>query len=163
MENGMIRTAGMAIRIFVLAAAGASTWASADRARADEMTIPVPNVVIYPGDIVREDMLTDEPFSAAQGAVGQIVESRNLLVGRVAKRTLLPGRAVLWIAVGSPRAVSNGSMVKLFFSEDGLDIVTQASALQDGAVGDLIRVRNTESGLTISGVVQTDGSVRVGS
>jgi flagellar basal body P-ring formation protein FlgA len=158
----MLRSVRIATGVLMLSAL-IPTLGGPTAAFGDEMTIPVPNVVIYPGDIVRDDMLSDEPFSVVQGGVvGQIVESRDKLVGRVAKRTLLPGRAILWIAVGTPRAVTNGSLVKLFFSEDGLNIVTQASALQDGAVGDLINVRNTESGLTISGVVQSDGSVRVG-
>ena len=34
-------------------------------------------------------------------------------------------------------------------------------ALQDGAVGDVIKVRNSDSGVTVSGAVQPDGTVRV--
>ena len=41
-------------------------------------------------------------------------------------------------------------------------ISTYASALQAGGVGDVIPVRNTESGITVSGTVQIDGTVRVG-
>jgi flagella basal body P-ring formation protein FlgA len=33
--------------------------------------------------------------------------------------------------------------------------------LQDGAVGDVIKVRNSDSGVTVSGAVQPDGTVRV--
>jgi flagella basal body P-ring formation protein FlgA len=43
-----------------------------------------------------------------------------------------------------------------------LTIMTFALALEAGAVGDVIKVRNTDSGLTISGTVQPDGSVSVG-
>ena len=40
-------------------------------------------------------------------------------------------------------------------------IVAYGSALQAGGVGDLIRVRNQDSGLVVSGRVQADGSIRV--
>jgi len=48
------------------------------------------------------------------------------------------------------------------FAEGGLMISTYGSALQAGAVGDVIPVRNLESGLTVSGTIEDDGSVRVG-
>jgi flagella basal body P-ring formation protein FlgA len=60
-----------------------------------------------------------------------------------------------------PRLVTNGARVKVVFSEGDLEITTYGAALQAGAAGDLVAVRNLESGLTISGVVQPDGSVRV--
>jgi flagella basal body P-ring formation protein FlgA len=34
-------------------------------------------------------------------------------------------------------------------------------ALQDGAAGDSVKVRNDDSGVTVTGVVQPDGAVRV--
>ena len=45
--------------------------------------------------------------------------------------------------------------------EGGLTITTYAAALQAGGVGDLIKVRNPESGIVVTGTVQPDGSVRV--
>ena len=130
-------------------------------ASAQDAMLPVPKIVIYPGDIIHDDMLMDVPADEAQGAVGSLIETRAAIVGKLARRTLLPGRAILAIAVTNPRAVTNGAQVTLVFSEGGLTIVTSASALQDGAVGDVIKVRNIDSGLTVSGAIQPDGSVRV--
>jgi flagella basal body P-ring formation protein FlgA len=64
-------------------------------------------------------------------------------------------------AVVNRRLVANGAEVRLVYVDGGLTIVAAGSALQDGAIGDLIRVRNSDSGLTVSGAVQADGSVRV--
>jgi flagella basal body P-ring formation protein FlgA len=130
-------------------------------AEAQDSTLPTPRVVIYPGDIIQNDMLMDAPADEVQGVVGTVVETRSELIGKRAIRTLLPGRAILAIAVGNPRAVVNGAEVTLVYSEGDLKIVAAASALQDGGVGDVIKVRNIDSGLTISGTVQADGSVRV--
>ncbi|MGH6799566.1 MAG: flagellar basal body P-ring formation chaperone FlgA [Roseiarcus sp.] len=63
--------------------------------------------------------------------------------------------------VANRKLVSNGEEVKLVFSEGGLVIMTTGAALQDGSIGDIVRVRNSDSGVTVSGAVQPDGSVRV--
>ena len=39
--------------------------------------------------------------------------------------------------------------------------MTTGAALQDGSIGDVVRVRNSDSGVTVSGAVQPDGSVKV--
>ncbi len=54
-----------------------------------------------------------------------------------------------------------GAMVRVVFVEGGLTISTYGSALKAGSVGDVIPVRNNESGLTVSGTVEQDGTVRV--
>lgn len=160
------RTSRSALRTvaagFVLALSLASGAALAQEAAdADGATAPVPRIVIYPGDIIRGDMLMDVPASDVQGATDLMIRTRSSVVGKMARRTLLPGRAILPIAINNPRAVVNGSEVKLVYVDGGLTIVASASALQDGAVGDTIKVRNVDSGLTVSGVIQSDGSVRV--
>jgi flagella basal body P-ring formation protein FlgA len=147
--------AGVAL---ALAVASAAVAQEAD----DETAVaPVPRTVIYPGDVIRDDMLMDVPVKEVQGAVDSMVRARSGVVGKMARRTLLPGRAIMPIALNNPRAVINGAEVRLVYVDGGLSIVTSASALQDGAVGDMIKVRNADSGVTVSGVIQPDGSVRV--
>jgi flagella basal body P-ring formation protein FlgA len=40
--------------------------------------------------------------------------------------------------------------------------MTTGAAMQDGSIGDIVRVRNSDSGVTVSGAVQADGTVSVG-
>ena len=128
---------------------------------AQERMVPTPNQVIYPGDIIRDGMLTDISVYDVPAADGSIVDSRAALVGKIARRTLLPGRGIVALAIENPRAVVNGAQVKLVYHDGGLTIVTSALALETGGVGDMIKVRNSDSGLTISGTIQPDGSVSV--
>jgi flagella basal body P-ring formation protein FlgA len=144
-----------------LGLAAALALAAPFGALAQEATVPTPRIVIYPGDIIQGDMLTDVPAADAQGGGGAVIQSRASLIGKMARRTLLPGYAIRAAAIDNPRAVVNGSEVRLIYAENGLTIVTTAAALQDGGIGDLIKVRNVDSGVTVSGVVQADGSVRV--
>jgi flagellar basal body P-ring formation protein FlgA len=129
-------------------------------AAAQEAGAPTPKAVIYPGDVIRDDMLADNLQAERDGA-GPFVESRSLIVGKVARLTLLPGHAIPFSGVSNRKVVSNGAEVKLVYSEGGLVIMTTGAALQDGSIGDIVRVRNSDSGVTVSGAVQPDGSVRV--
>ena len=127
---------------------------------AQETLVPTPKAVIYPGDIILDDMLVDVPYVARDGS-GPFVDSRSLIVGKAARLTLLPGHAIPFSGVSNRKLVSNGAEVKLVFSEGDLVIMTTGSALQDGSIGDIVRVRNDDSGVTVSGAVQPDGSVQV--
>jgi flagella basal body P-ring formation protein FlgA len=121
----------------------------------------VPAQVIYPGDKINDGMLVESQDPVQGAAPADIVWDRAEIVGKVARRTLLPGRPIPSIALEEPRAVSTGSQVQLVYQQDGIVIVTTAQALQNGYVGQVVQVRNMDSGQVISGLVQSDGSIRV--
>ena len=155
-----MRVEGAAI---VLAAGlwlAAGLAATAQDARTTDLAPPTPSVVIYPGDIIRSDMLSDLPAGSARG-VGPFAETRSAVIGKMARRTLLPGGAIPLAAIDFPRLVVNGGEVKLVYIDGGLTISAVGMALQDGAAGDFVKVRNGDSGVTVTGVVQPDGAVRV--
>ncbi len=147
--------AGSALAILVLAALSSPAGAEGPGA-------PTPKAVIYPGDVIRDDMLADSPEGGVRDGGGPFVEDRALVVGKMARLTLLPGHAIPYEAVSNRKVVANGAEVKLVYAEGGLFIMTEGAALQDGAIGDVVRVRNSDSGVTVSGAVQPDGSVKVG-
>lgn len=130
-------------------------------ARAQEVTLPVPRAIIYPGDTLTESMLDDRP-TAPEDIRPSYVHARADLLGKVARRTLLPGQPIAASAVDQPRLVTIGAQVKLIYEENSLVIVTFGVAQQAGGAGDLVRVRNLESGLFVTGRIQNDGSIRVG-
>jgi len=125
------------------------------------VTLPVPTVTIYPGQLIEAERLTDHTFVQSQIGSGYL-DAEEKLIGKLAKRTLLPGHPIPENAVGEVDLVTRGTSVQLVFKQDGLTITAYASPLQDGSAGDVIRVRNTDSGGTVVGVVQPDGTVRVG-
>jgi flagella basal body P-ring formation protein FlgA len=123
---------------------------------------PVPNITIYPGQSINESWITEREFTVNfLAARGFLIENRSGVIGKVARRTLLPGLPIPGNAVGEPKVVLSGAKVKVVYEEDGLVITAYGSALQAGGVGDLVSVRNTDSGVTIIGLIQSDGSVRV--
>lgn len=131
-------------------------------ARGEELTLPVPVVTIYPGEMIDEAALTERGFSRSRRGWLAMIGASEGVVGKVARRTLLPGRPIPAAAVAEPDLVRRGAPVRLVFREGGLLIVAQATSLQGGGAGDVIRVRNLDSGLILAGTVQPDGTVRVG-
>jgi flagellar basal body P-ring formation protein FlgA len=129
-------------------------------AAADEMRAPTPKLVIYPGDPISEDMLTEAPVAASSsgGPVAMAVED---VLGMVASRTLLPGRSIPMSALSPPKLVRTGAKVKLLYVDGALTITATGDALQDGFVGQTVKVRNGDSGVILSGRVRSDGSVMV--
>ncbi|MDJ0449459.1 flagellar basal body P-ring formation chaperone FlgA [Methylocystis sp. JR02] len=152
------RPRGFMLAVVVAAAAGQFCAAPS---LASETSIPTPRVTIYPGDRFDDSVLDDMEAPLDAGARRGVVESRKDLVGKIARRTLLPGQPILTIAVDNPRLITIGTLVKIVFSEGGLTITALGMAMQAGAAGDLIRVRNQDSNLVVVGVVQPDGTVKV--
>ncbi|TFV40963.1 flagellar basal body P-ring formation protein FlgA [Bradyrhizobium frederickii] len=128
---------------------------------AEEKRLPVPAVAIRAGELIRDDMITERAFAPSLLGVAMFIEGRQVLVGRMARRALLPGQPIPSNAVEDPWTVARGAMVKVVVEDSGLSIVTYGSAMQSGAAGALIPVRNTDTGVIIRGIVQPDGTVKV--
>ena len=123
--------------------------------------MPVPAVTIYPGDTIAADMLTEGAFPVGTGANFPVIASRDELVGKVARRTLLPGRPIARNTVGEPDLVEKGRIVPILYEQGQLTITASVLALQSGALNDMIQVRNVDSGKVVVATVTADGSVRV--
>ncbi len=135
------------------------TLASATVA-AEEVTLPSPVATIYPGEIVRENMLYDALFDVRESH--NAARTRGDVIGRVAKRTLFAGRPIGLLSIDEPQTIANGSLVQVVYEQPGISISASGLALQSARTGDAIRVRNVETGLVVSGIVSAVGIVMVG-
>jgi flagella basal body P-ring formation protein FlgA len=144
----------------IAAIAAALLPPAATRAAAENL--PVAAMTIYPGQAISEDMLTEQAFTDGTSAAYPVVATAGEIVGKVARRTLLPGKLIARVAVGEPDIVGRGTIVRAVLSTGGLQMRTAVVALQAGGLGAVIQVRNVDSGKVITGVVQADGTVRVG-
>jgi flagella basal body P-ring formation protein FlgA len=130
-------------------------------ASAQELLLPVPKATVYPGDALSEELLVQRAFIAHTVARPTVFEARAALVGKVARRTLLPGQPIPISAVRDPYLVMQGKTALVVFDHGGLVITMQALALQNGGVGDVVTLRNVDSGTVIKGTVAPDGSIRL--
>jgi flagella basal body P-ring formation protein FlgA len=131
-------------------------------APAEPRMLPVPRVTLYPGDAIAAEQLAERPFAADLVNQTAVHVEREALVGKLARRTLLAGQPIPRNAVREPYLVTQGRAVQLVFKSGGLTITGVGVALQSAGGGELISVRNVDSGIIVRGTVQADGSVRVG-
>lgn len=129
---------------------------------AEDMVL-IPTRTIYPGETVTADLLQQVPLRRQLRNPAGVERDLRALDGKVAKRTLLPGRMIPTGSVRDAWLVEPGKPVRVLFVQDGLEIALSAVALQAGAAGDVVRLRNVDSGSVFAGVVMADGTVRVSS
>ncbi|MEP9375422.1 flagellar basal body P-ring formation chaperone FlgA [Aquabacter sp. CN5-332] len=127
-----------------------------------ELSVPVPNVTIHVGEIITDAMLQDRSYSSALIERYSVATNRASLIGRVAKRVLVAGNPIPANAVGSAKVITRGVAATIVFEEGGLSIRAVGMPLESGTTGAVIRLKNLDSGQVITGIVQSDGSVKVG-
>lgn len=137
-------------------------FAAALSAHAAKMQLPVPRVTIYPGQVIEKGMLVERPFLMNSGDEATTISSSAVLIGKVARQTLLPGRPIGTDAIREPHAVTQGQAALMVYQSGALTITGSAIALQSGAAGDVVSVRNVDSGRIIKGTIGADGAVHVG-
>lgn len=127
----------------------------------DAVKYPVPATTIYPGDVIRDEMIMDRNFAPNIQGASAFINDRAALVGRTARRTLIAGHLIPVNGLEDQKAITRGAVVKVLVEDDGLVIVTYATSLQSASAGMMVQLRNLDTGVTIRGIVQPDGSVRI--
>jgi flagella basal body P-ring formation protein FlgA len=151
----------MRLILRIIAAGFMIAAASAAMAQAGGVTMPVPTTTLYQGDVLTEDMLTEQRFFPSASQLPAYHTSREAVVGKVARRVLPAGHAIPINALREPYLFKEGERVSLVFTAGGLSIEASGFAIQAGVVGSMISVRNADTGIIVRGIVQADGRVQV--
>ncbi|PTM40688.1 flagellar basal body P-ring formation chaperone FlgA [Bosea sp. 124] len=154
MAHPSIRSPLLAAALLVLSVLGPA------QAAPDGVMLPVPAVTLYPGDVISDAHLVDRAFR--MGARVSI-DNRLAVVGKVARRTLLPGQPIPLNAVDDPKVVRRGVPTQVVFRESDLVITGIVEPMASASVNEMVKARNPDTGLMVVGVVQADGTIRVGS
>ncbi len=151
---------GFLLRALVVAGIVSAGLLSAEPAFAERRMAVIPTQTIYPGELIDAQRL-EEVEVTNPALTGDYAVSTNQVAGKVSSRTLLQGRVILVSALREPYAVERGKAVRIVFTNGPLTITAGGAPLENAAVGDLIRVRNTDSGIIVSGTVMDDGTIHV--
>lgn len=122
----------------------------------------VARTTIYPGQVIHADSLRWTTWRGSKQRLRGYLTEIDGVAGKVARRTLVAGRPIAISDLRVPNLIDNGQVVSIIFRSGAIQIIGRAVALQAGADGTAIRVRNLDSRRVIVGVVQKDGSVLVG-
>lgn len=129
--------------------------------RFDEMQdVPVMKSRMSQGTVIREEDLTLQKMPAERVAREAVLDMAEI-IGKTPTRMLAPNRPIKASELQVPPVVNRQSSVHLSYKSAHITIAAVGTALQSGAVGDKIRVRNDSSGNTVEGIVTAPGQVQV--
>lgn len=159
--RGLSRTTRLVLALALAPAIAAFASTSPSVATEAAREILVPRGVIYPGDVISADALVLRKVVRDTASPPIFGENSDDLVGKVARRTLLRGEFIPSSAVREPAAIMQGRRYKLTYVSKMFSIVGVGIPLQSAAVGEMVSVRNPDSGLIIKARVRADQTLAV--
>ena len=109
--------------------------------------------------LVASDVALEPRWLTAPNA--SYIEDTTQLSGRLTTRPFAAGAPLVTQGFKTPRAIRRGAHITVALATGAVAIRTNGIALQDGAIGDRIQVRNDTSQRIVEGVIAEDGSVVV--
>ncbi len=124
------------------------------------LEVPVPVERIDRGEIIDENDLQWIALPSDDLRHNHLTDAAKI-VGMSARRPLRPGEPLRSTAVEKPVLVSRNSLVTLRLKTPRMTLTAQGRALEDGAKGEPVRVINTMSKTTVTGIVAGSNVVTV--
>ncbi|MHC8509158.1 MAG: flagellar basal body P-ring formation chaperone FlgA [Rhodospirillales bacterium] len=124
------------------------------------LNVPAPAERLARGDIISESDLIWVEVKARRLRKGAVTDAADL-IGMSAKRPLDAERPVRKIDIQKPILVKRGALVTIRLNFGAMSLSAQGRALENGALGDVIRVSNTQSSQIIQAEVDGGGAVSV--
>ena len=123
--------------------------------------IPVPNRLISAGDVIAADDLEWQAVHLTRLSGNSLTDAEQL-VGRMAKRPLKAGQILRQSDVAVSPVIRKNDLIRLVVKTGQMTLTVQGKALQDAALGQTVRVVNTNSNRQLTGTVIDAGTVAIG-
>jgi flagella basal body P-ring formation protein FlgA len=124
--------------------------------------VPLLTRNINKGAQITQDDIELKNYPKTEILKGDISEVSSI-IGKTTTKALSKGKMVSEEDIRSPILVPKNSTVSAIYRTDTIEVKALAVALDDGGEGDVIRLKNFDSGRTFKAVVQADGNVFIGS
>jgi flagellar basal body P-ring formation protein FlgA len=124
------------------------------------MSIPVLKRNVRNGDAISVSDIELVPFSVSRVSSNTVTDMR-MLVGKSPVHSISARRPIRANEIENPTIVKKNSIVQINYSTPGLQIVTAGQAIEDGALGDIISVRNVNSKRIVRAVIEDESNVKI--
>lgn len=131
-----------------------------DVALVRQVEVPVAARDLPRGTTVTEDDITWVTMNAGE-VVGDIATDEEDILGQATRFLVRAGQPLRSHSIAKEVAVKRGQAVTVLWSVQSINLTAMGSALEKGAVGDVIRVNNTKSNQTVLAQVIDSRTVRV--
>ena len=138
-------------------ASGIAAWGS------ERTDIPVPKNIIYAGQTLVPELLRSRSVPRDYTTRVSIYKDSRQLVGKVARKTLLPNRPIFTNTVVEPDVVEVNRKTLMRYDAGGLKISAEVSPLNSAKAGEPVRARNIRTGIVVYGTANADGTIQVSS
>ena len=138
--------------------ASATNIASSSNDTAPTTLAVLARAIARGGTIEAQDVIwMDAPANAPRDALSD----PEALIGKTAKRALMPNAALRAADVMETPAIRRGEPVTLMFEAGGMRLSVRGRAMGDGVAGAMIKVLNPQSNKTLDAIVEGPGIARV--
>ncbi|MCZ8088814.1 MAG: flagellar basal body P-ring formation chaperone FlgA [Rhodobacteraceae bacterium] len=111
--------------------------------------------------IPARSVLQPEDIAVVAAVIPGALSDPAEAVGQATRRVIYPGRPILAADLGPPVMVARNARVRLEFRRGGLAIAADGRALDEGAMGEAIRVMALGSRAVLQGIVAGEGLILV--
>jgi len=122
--------------------------------------IVIPNKKIDRHDILAMDDLVIKRMETTKLA-GLTFDNAEELAGKRAIRSIQPNIPITAEMIDNPPLIKKGDFIKVSVQSGNLHIVTKGVAKEDGYVGKVIRIKNTDSNKELYGKVEDSTTVKI--
>jgi flagella basal body P-ring formation protein FlgA len=126
----------------------------------EPMSIPVLATNMATGERFEPQSLTTTEIDASKVYVSTIQDAAQL-AGMQSVRPLRAGEPINRLHIKPATDVTRNTIVALIYRKPGMELVGNGQALEDGRIGQTIRVLNPESRATLVGTVVATNQVEV--
>lgn len=126
----------------------------------DLTSVPVISRSFKAGEIITEGDLEWKNVAIRDLSPSHLTQLATM-VGKTTRRPMKAGRLLTGNDVETPKAVNKNEIVTMKATSDFLRLSATGRALENGAVGESIRIMNTQTSQVVTGVIQEDGSITV--
>lgn len=126
----------------------------------DTVEIPVPTRAISRGEVITASDLSWQRMRE-NGIRRDVVADVDQLIGLTPRQRLRPGQMISSSDVQKPLAVTRGALVTMILKSGSMSLSAQGRAIEQGSVGDVVRLTNTHSNMTVEGRIEGPNLVSV--
>jgi len=123
--------------------------------------IPVPQRRIEAEAVIKHEDIIEVAVDGRRLSPTVVRDRRNL-VGMAAKKPLEENKVINTYDIAAPLLVKRNELVTMVVKSEVMQLTAQGRALENGAMGDVVRVLNTGSKKTVEGIVTGAGTVELG-
>ncbi len=113
------------------------------------------------GDVIQQSDVTTMKMRI-DSLNSEYASELNEVVGMQAKTYIAAGKMFKINEVTSPNVIKNNDPVNIIYSSGVINLKTVGVAMGNGAVGDMIKVKNSSSGVVLLGQIVSKNTVKIG-